>query len=424
MSSRPTRLNVSAVALAAWALFLGVLSGRPELFLVAVPLLFGVASSGLRRGRVGIDLAHDVAPRRLFEGERLSVSVTITARSSLPLLEVMEPTPAGAALAAGQNRAVFRLEPGTRVQWTYELRCVERGSPQLGTVSVRVWDRSGYRVHETRYDDPKSVWIYPGLVPLRRVPRPRRTQTFVGNYVSPSLGEGLEHGDVRPFVPGDRICHINWRASLRLDRLHVTRYHEERNADVVLMLDTLAQVGMPPATSLDFSLRAAASLAAAYLSRRDRVGLIEYGGVMRWVKPDTGRAQFERVLGTLLRAEAIFTYVSKDLDLIPARVLPPRALVIALSPLLDARFIKAMSDVRARGFDLVVIAVSPIELTRASIAPSPVNDLACRLWALERRACLHRLRSQGLAVVEWDPAEPLELALASYRPEPRRGVVA
>jgi len=268
------------------------------------------------------------------------------------------------------------------------------------------------------------LWIYPGLVPLRRVPRPRRTQTFVGNYVSPSLGEGLEHGDVRPFVPGDRICHINWRASLRLDRLHVTRYHEERNADVVLMLDTLAQVGMPPATSLDFSLRAAASLAAAYLSRRDRVGLIEYGGVMRWVKPDTGRAQFERVLGTLLRAEAIFTYVSKDLDLIPPRVLPPRALVIALSPLLDARFIKAMSDVRARGFDLVVIAVSPIELTRASIAPSPVNDLACRLWALERRACLHRLRSQGLAVVEWDPAEPLELALASYRPEPRRGVVA
>ena len=35
-------------------------------------------------------------------------------------------------------------------------------------------------------------------------PGPLRTQTFVGNYVSPCVGEGLEPGDIRPFAPGDR----------------------------------------------------------------------------------------------------------------------------------------------------------------------------------------------------------------------------
>ncbi|MDP3771469.1 MAG: DUF58 domain-containing protein, partial [bacterium] len=42
---------------------------------------------------------------------------------------------------------------------------------------------------------------------------------------------------------GDRLRQVNWRASLRLGTLYVTQHHRERNADVVLMVDTLAEVG-------------------------------------------------------------------------------------------------------------------------------------------------------------------------------------
>ena len=424
MRARPTRLNVSALTLAAWALFLGLLSGRPELVLVVVPLLLAVMSAALRRDGVAFVVTHDVTPRRLFEGERLTVTVTLAATSPLPMLEVLEPVPPTAELLAGRNHAVFRLEAGEQVRWTYELRCVERGSARLGCVHLRAWDRAGYRALETRHDDAQSVSVYPEVVPLRHLPRPRRTQTFVGNYVSASLGEGIEPGDIRPFVSGDQVRHVNWRASLRLGRLHVTQYRPERNADVVLMLDTLSRAGRAPATSIDLCVRAAASLASAYLARKDRVGLIEYGGVIRWVKPGSGRPQLERLLDALRRAEVVFTYVAKDLDLVPPRVLPPQALVIALSPLLDDRFVRAVSNVVARGFDLAVLAVSPIELTRASIARAPLNDLACRLWALERRARLSRLRRQGLTIVEWDPDEPLDLALTRFGRDRRRAIVA
>ncbi len=67
-------------------------------------------------------------------------------------------------------------------------------------------------------------------------------------------------------MPGDRIKQVHWLASLRLGRLYVTQHHPEKNADVVLMLDTLAQVGAAPDTTLDLGVRAAASLAAAYLA--------------------------------------------------------------------------------------------------------------------------------------------------------------
>jgi hypothetical protein len=93
-------------------------------------------------------------------------------------------------------------------------------------------------------------------------------------------------------------------------------------------------------------------------------------------------------------------------------VLSPEALVIALSPLTDPRFVDAIADLAARRFDVVVVAVSPIEATRASVPRSVLNDLACRLWALERGAGLDDLRRQGLAVVEWSGHEPLAVAMA------------
>ena len=117
-----------------------------------------------------------------------------------------------------------------------------------------------------------------------------------------------------------------------------------------------------------------------------------------------------------------FTYVAKDLDLVPPRVLPPQALVIALSPLLDARFVQAAENLAARGFDLVVLAVDPVAATRAALAPTALVDAACRLWRLERAIRLDALAARGLRVLRWDAEEPLEVALARVpaRRRPRR----
>jgi uncharacterized protein (DUF58 family) len=424
MTARITRLTLSVLSLIAVALFLGVMCGRPEFFLVAVPLLITLASAAFETGSPDYALAHEVSAERVFEGDRLTVTVTLTARTPIRLIELFEPLPSTTELASDSNHAVFTLGAGQCLRWSYEIRCTGRGRFTLGSVYARVWERSGLRVIEARHVEPKSVHVYPRVVPLRRLPPPRRTQTSVGNYVSPTFGEGLEPGEIRLFAPGDRIKHVNWRASLLLGKLYVTQYHQERNADVVLMLDTLGHVGVPPETSLDLCVCAAASLAWAYLSRKDRVGLIEYGGVVHWVKPGSGRVQFERLLNALVSAQIVFTYVAKDLSMVPPRVLPPQALVIALSPLLDARFIKAVGDLVARGFQVVLLSISPVDISRDSLAQSPLNDLACRLWTLERRAQIVELHRQGLAVFEWRPDQPLELALAPFARQYRQRALA
>jgi uncharacterized protein (DUF58 family) len=420
MSGRLTPLGMSLLTVAAWAVSLAVLSARPELFVAALPLVLVLAMAALRRSAPDYSVAYEVSATRLIEGEGVWVTVTVTARSAVPLMEILDLLPRDCVLTSGRNRALVALRPGQTTSIRYEARG-PRGAHAFGTLVVRARDRWGARAWEQRHVDRKIVRVYPQIAPLRSLPRPLRTQTSIGDYVSPALGEGIEPGDIRQFAPGDRLRQVNWRASLRLGTLYVTEHQRERNADVVLMVDTLAEVGGASEGTLDLGVRAAASLAAAYLARKDRVGLINYGGTIDWVKPATGRVQYERLVDTLVRANVIFTYVSKDLAFVPPRVLPTHALIVAVTPLLDPRFTKATLDLAARGFDVVVVVVSPVEVTRSALRGSLTDQLACRLWTLERRARFDDFRRHGIVVLEWRPSEPLELALAAQgrrRPRP------
>jgi uncharacterized protein (DUF58 family) len=421
MTMRLTPLALSVVTLGAWGLVLAVLSGRAELAVVVMPLLLGLLRIGRARVRWDWSLRRALSATRVFEGERVTVAVTVTATEPVPLLELNDPLPPGLRLVGGENRGLFMLDRDRPVEWRYEVECVRRGRVSLGAVQASLWSRAGLEVAATSVVAPAELRVYPRPLPLRRLPSPRRMQAFVGNYVAPSVGEGLEPGDIRAFAPGDRVRHVNWRASLRFRELFVTRYQQERNADVVLMLDTLTEAGTPPATTLDASIRAAAALATGYLARKDRVGLIEYCGPFRWVRPGSGRAHHERLFEALLGADVMFSYVTQEVALVPRRILPPQALVIAISPLLDARFEKALVDLAARGFDLVVLSPSPIPLVR-SARRSATADLACRLWALERRARATALQRLGITIVDWDPDQPLEAALGAFRASRRRAV--
>ena len=61
--------------------------------------------------------------------------------------------------------------------------------------------------------------------------------------------------------------------------------------------------------------------------------------------------------------------------------------MIALSPLLDERGIAALLDLRARGYDLVVLEIAP-----ATDGDTP----ALRLWRLQRDALRWRFEALGI----------------------------
>jgi uncharacterized protein (DUF58 family) len=384
---------------------------RPELVAIAAP--FGlIAAVGLARSAPP-EVSARLVPGELrgLEGDRVTAAVELSALGPQWQVDVSLGIPAGLAAGSGPPRRAVRARPGTR-EVEFELDC-ERWGGFVVPARIHVREPFGLREWTGAAAAPLQVRVHPRVDPLRDAPRPVRTQASVGSDTSRTSGEGLEFADLRPYQEGDRLRRVNWRVSARRGTLHTNLHHPERNADVVLFLDSFAESPV----SLDLAVRAASALARAYLEDRDRVGVVGFGGVLRWVLPSTGRAQTYRVLDSLIDTEVVTSYAWRDVDVIPTRTLPPGALVLALTPLADERALAALAALRARGFDLAVVDVSATGRTPASAGE--LGDLAHRLWVLRHEGLRARYRRLGVPVVEWDGREPLAGSLAQLR-EARR----
>jgi uncharacterized protein (DUF58 family) len=289
-------------------------------------------------------------------------------------------------------------------------------------VFVRATDRFGFGEFEWQADLRLPLKVYPHEEYIRALLRPAEAQVFSGNHVARQKGEGIEFIDLRPFAVGDRVRHVNWRASARRGDLWVNEQHAERNADVILFLDTFTEAAREGRSTLDLELRAAASLIAKYLQQKDRVGFVTFGGMLNWLAPGGGPTQLYRLVDSLIDTQIVLNYAWRDLDVLPRRTLPPKAMVVALTPLLDDRAAGALLDLRARGFDLVLVEVAPqpfMEQPRGAVA-----TVARRLWELRREALRGRFQEAGVPVALWDEQRDLATGLEEVTQFRRRARVA
>jgi uncharacterized protein (DUF58 family) len=412
--SRRGSARVTGFALvAAVGVVSALVARRPELAIVATPfaLLLALGVGLAREPR--LEASVDVDPARSLEGDDVAVEVTVSSATGVERLDVALDLPSGVAVAEGPDGVALRLSPGEARELRFALRPARWGAYDVGSVALRARDRLGLVLWERRLAEPRVLKVYPAPEPVGRAFPAVELQAFAGNEVARVAGDGIEYADIRDFVPGDRLRAINWRASARRQRLVVNERHPERNEDVVLLVDSFVDLALGSRSTLDDAVRAAAALATRYLGRRDRVGLVGFGGTLRWLRPGMGTTQRFRLVETLLETRVETTYASRDVNLVPARVLPPKALVVALTPLVDSRFATALEDLRARRFDLVVVEVDPSPLVARG--KGRLDAVAFRLWLLEREAMRSRLERLGVAVARWGDEVSLDEALEGVR---------
>src|ERR1700749_4685334 len=63
------------------------------------------------------------------------------------------------------------------------------------------------------------------------------SQVFSGEYHSAFKGRGMAFSDVREYMPGDDIRTIDWNVTARFNHPFVKVFEEERELNVVLMVD-------------------------------------------------------------------------------------------------------------------------------------------------------------------------------------------
>lgn len=414
LARRPTPRLRSYLVLGAGGLVAGVVLGRPEPVLLVAPLLLAALAALLLVEDPSVSIRASLIAERVLEGDEVQLDVELGSPHAVPWLELGVSLPSGLDALATSGVSGLQLRAGEARQVSVAVSARRWGSYQVGRLVVRTRDRFGFFAFETTVGPALPLRVYPRPETLQRAIRPAETQMSAGNEVSRRRGDGVEFADVREYAPGDAIRRVNWRLSSRCPELHVNELHPESSTEVVILLDTFSDLtGRDDESSLATAVRAANGIANYYLRRRDRVGLIAFGGSIRWLVPAMGLAQSYRIVDVLLDARAAVSIIWKGVDLIPPRSLPAKALVMAVTPLLDERTIESLLDLHARGFDLVVIELRPEGFIADPVDEFGVN--ARRLWQLRRAQLRDRLQRLGVPIAAWTVGEPLDAALEEVR---------
>jgi uncharacterized protein (DUF58 family) len=392
------------LTLALTGLAIAVATGRPEFAGLAAPALLLLATLRANRpAQLGVRVS--LAASRIVEGTESVVLVDVAGPGEFEADIRILPDDGIAAWPPVTAPGSGRRPRSAHLPFTPQLW----GRRPIGLLLVTL--RDPYRLTEGEVTVAlPQVECMPLPAQLASSVVLSRLQSRLGEHAARTAGEGSEFAGVREFVPGDRQRRINWPATTRRGTLHLSTFAAERTQNTVVIADTTADVGQPGSSSLDLVLRGAAGAITRYLTQRDRVGLIIFGGHLAWIGPGQGQRHLHRLIDLLVSSPFGFEPAAA-LTRLPRAALPPGALIIVFSTLLDTRLIEAVRDLRERGFSVLVVDVLNTEPQHDR---SMISGLAARMWRLEQQAIRFSLTQIGVPVVHWNGTSSLDEPLAPY----------
>jgi len=325
-------------------------------------------------------------------------------------VQVFDRVPGGWPLEGLPQR--LQLRAGHASTLHYQVQPQQRGRFQFDGVDVRI--RSPWRLWWQQRTLPPvlDVRVYPTFVPLTRFALFSADQAsrLVGAHVKRRRGEGTDFHQMREYRVGDSLRQLDWKATARARKLISREYQDEKNQQLLLMLDSGRRMLASEGGLSHFDHALNASLVVAYLALRqgDAAGLFAVGGERRWVAPQRGMGTVEHLLRASydLQPQAVATdylAAATEVSLRQRR----RALVMLVSNVRDEDIEDLLAAVRLlqRRHLVCVASLRERELDTALEGEVQTLEDAAQAGAaalyLQQRAKAHEaLRSEKVMVLD------------------------
>jgi uncharacterized protein (DUF58 family) len=242
-------------------------------------------------------------------------------------------------------------------------------------------------------------------------------------------GEGLDFDQLREYREGDPQRSVDWKASQRFDRLISREYQEERDQQIVFLIDCGRRMGAKdgPSSHFDHALDATMLLAYVSLRQGDAVGLMTMSGRRLWLPPRKSQAMVSRILNEVYSLQpGLLTsdYTQAAVEL--AARLKKRALVVIISNLRDEdddallpalrllqrRHLVLFASLRERAIDDAI--AQPVDAYQDALTHAAAVE-----YRIRRDAAFARLK-QGNVVCLDVPPQRLAMALVNQYLEVKR----
>jgi uncharacterized protein (DUF58 family) len=394
---------------------LGIATVHGEFITLAFPLVvYLLAGLFFAPDEIKLEATRHLSAERTSPQTNVVVTVTVTNRgSNLGEVLLQDDLPSDLKIRVGHTRHLIRLPKDSSYTFTYTV-AGPRGGYGFESVRVMIHDPLRLTSRPVRLEAKGQLFVFPPVIRLRHVAiRPRRTRVYAGTIPARVGGTGTEFFGVREYHPGDPPRVINWRASAHHDDLLFSNeFQQERVADVGIILDGRMRTNeFARGHSLfEYSVQAAAALADALLVQGNRVGLLVYAAFLRWTIPGYGKIQREKILYALAHARPGGSDVFADLEHLPMRLFPPESQIVLVSPLHEDDLMPLVK-LRAQGYQVLVVCPNPVKFELSYLPKTHTIELASRVVQMERKLLLQRVHHAGIQILDWDAAEPFDLAV-------------
>ena len=185
---------------------------------------------------------------------------------------------------------------------------------------------------------------------------------MVGSYKSKIRGRGIEFSEVREYVLGDDIRHIDWNVTARTNKLHVKEFVEERDLRVYIMFDYSASNNFGFTKSKkSIGHEVAASIIFSAMKNNDSVGLgIFTDSLEQFIPARKGRKHSLTLLRTLLSHNTKSKQTNIETSLMQLhRILGQHSVIFIISDYISPEFLRPLKFLKNR-HDVILVNLSDI----------------------------------------------------------------
>jgi uncharacterized protein (DUF58 family) len=305
--------------------------------------------------------------------------------------------------------------------WTqapYKMRATERGTLGFEPAEARVGSPFGLWESRMRFGEAQGVRSYPDFAELADYAlfATENRLSQIGVLKQRRRGEGLEFHQLRDYREGDSLRQIDWKATARLGRPIAREYQDERDQQIVFMVDCGRRMNAKDGllSHFDEVLNAVLLLAFVALRQGDAAGLMTFADAEpRFVPAKKSRETINAFLNSLYDVQP--TLRPPDYHaaaVLLSRRLKRRSLVVVVSNLRDEdeeTLLPALALLKRKH---LVLFANLRESVLDSVRETPVKTLddalaysAGAIYEREREAVTRRVESTGAMLLDVLPRE-------------------
>ncbi|SHN19558.1 Uncharacterized conserved protein, DUF58 family, contains vWF domain [Pseudomonas asturiensis] len=305
-----------------------------------------------------------------------------------------------------------------KAQLGYRIRPLQRGHFTCEHCEIHLHSRLGLWSSRRRIALPGATRVYPDFARVYggQLLAVDNWLSQIGVRQSQRRGLGLEFNQLREFREGDSLRQIDWKATARQRSPIAREYQDERDQQIVFMLDCGRRMRSQDGdlSHFDHALNACLLLGYVALRQGDAIGLMTFAGDKdRYVSPVKGHGQLNLLLNTVYDLQT--TQRPADYSAAARHLLARqkrRSLVVLITNLRDEDDDELLSAINQLGRRHRVLVASLREEVLDSLRQAPVEtyDEALSYCGtvsfLNARTTLHdRMVAHGINVVDVRPGE-------------------